>query len=575
MSQPHPQPLRINNIMAFGPPIDSHTIVEAWLDAHFVLPNNRNPLIRGLIVPPQPLLSSFSSDNCAADRRRSKSPSAPSWESAGNSSSHRGHRPQKRLRLTSNTVHPPCAAHSGLADRKPIFKDLASEGIFEIPYGGHGGGDISGGGGVPEPETEPEILESGIQDDAVRGAGSNATSEINTLTLRTFSASLGDTKTASGLAEGSSVAASLSATDAAMSPPKRRKTNSSSPSNTGSDTSDICRKRQHLALLEPSAMFGTLGPADARNDLRLVPKGVITILKMFSVGTFETACFPATAETDQLVATSFPLESIPSHARLIVTDSEDSIRALDIVKFAIGIHIACATNSRRCLDESSWYQPVRNLLSVEPPAPGSTSVVPTPPALNGSPYSNPEDLFLTLDATTKSTDPGLAPRSTNIKLDAILAFNPDHRTCVATYHHATRAGIKLNAFSDSSLDGTIVILGAEVKSPGGSGGGAEAEYQVGVWGMKTINLTKDLAQGDSYPRCEYALSVSVYGHVWSLHVTYWRGEALVTHGPLYIGSTDSLYGTMKIVAFVKTLKMWARDELWQEWEAMVGAVPLE
>lgn len=135
----------------------------------------------------------------------------------------------------------------------------------------------------------------------------------------------------------------------------------------------------------------------------------------------------------------------------------------------------------------------------------------------------------------------------------------------------------MNAFNDPSIDDNVVILGVAVKPASrgrGGGGDIEAEYQVGVWGMKTLSLTRDLKAFSSQPMvdssCDLALSVSVCGHVWNLHVTYWRSDAeLVTHGPVAVGATDTLYGTMKIIKFVQRFKEWAQDEAWGDWRKLL------
>lgn len=94
--------------------------------------------------------------------------------------------------------------------------------------------------------------------------------------------------------------------------------------------------------------------------------------------------------------------------------------------------------------------------------------------------------------------------------------------------------------------------------------------------MKTLNLMRALRGGvAAVGKCEYAVGLSVCAHVWSYHVSYWRGEAIVTHGPVCIGATDSLYGTMKVVAFVRRFKEWARDELLPEWIELVESAEAE
>lgn len=128
----------------------------------------------------------------------------------------------------------------------------------------------------------------------------------------------------------------------------------------------------------------------------------------------------------------------------------------------------------------------------------------------------------------------------------------------------------------------VVVLGVEVKPTGGGGGMLAAEYQLGVFGMKTLEVARVLrsaegegeAEAEAEGVCDVALGLSVCGHVWALHVTYWGGEGrVVTHGPVVIAATDTLVGTMKLVAFVDALKRWAREKAWPGWKARItGAV---
>lgn len=361
---------------------------------------------------------------------------------------------------------------------------------------------------------------------------------------------------------------------ATMPPPNKRKSNSLSPSKASSDTRE---KRNKLSQSHPA---GTFGVPDLANydpeDGSQMPEGVIDILALFSVGSFEARCFPSTPEISQILARSFRHEPIPSHARLEITTEDDMERALQLVEYAVDIHRACLQNSRKAEDEAAWYPLVRSLLSIEPPPAKSPSVVARPPRHSYSNRSTMHDLFLTIDATTKSTASDIPPK-VNVKLDALIAFNPEHRICAPVLTLALGSNIQVNAFNNTILQDAIVILGVEVKSTGDSGGEMEAEYQVGVWGMKTLNLTRRLRDLSSLGplRCDYALSLSVCGHVWSLHVSYWHGEGIVTHGPVSIGATDTLYGTMKIVAFVRRFKEWARDELWEDWEKLLNAAVAE
>lgn len=70
--------------------------------------------------------------------------------------------------------------------------------------------------------------------------------------------------------------------------------------------------------------------------------------------------------------------------------------------------------------------------------------------------------------------------------------------------------------------------------------------------------------------CDLAVSLTVYGHVWSVYVTYWNSEgSIVTQGPVLVGSTDTVYGTLKIVRFVVVLKEWARSKVLEDWKGRV------
>lgn len=98
----------------------------------------------------------------------------------------------------------------------------------------------------------------------------------------------------------------------------------------------------------------------------------------------------------------------------------------------------------------------------------------------------------------------------------------------------------------------------------------EAEYQIGVWGMKTLHLARELTGEGEEEKCAFVMGVSVCAHVWSMHVTYRRGDGvMVTHGPVVVGSTDSVYGTCKIIKWVCEFKEWAREVMWGEWKDVV------
>lgn len=180
--------------------------------------------------------------------------------------------------------------------------------------------------------------------------------------------------------------------------------------------------------------------------------------------------------------------------------------------------------------------------------------------------TNKHDLFITIDATTKSTCLDLPPAVT-VALDLLLlVFNQQHPLCAAI----RGTGVRVNeCLSDASIHKAIVILGVAVKSS--IGGGMDAEYQLGVWGMRALHLMRSLRKSSSLRSREYVIGLSVRAHVWSYHVTYWRGDGIVTHGHVCIGATDTLYRTMKIVAFVRRFKQWAVTLL-SDWTVLVSWV---
>lgn len=361
-------------------------------------------------------------------------------------------------------------------------------------------------------------------------------------------------------------------TKIAMPPPafrKKRKGGSLSPTKhsdgqgSNKPSSDTREKRLRLTGFDPPGTFGIPDVANYEPDeVSRMPSDIVLLLaSTFPIGDLEAGCFPITSEIEHTLQSSFPHEPIPRHARFNIdtSNSNDVHNAHDLVEFAIDIHRACLQNSCNAEDEAAWYPIVRRLLSISPPT--ASSVIARPPSHTLA--RTKHDLFITIDATTKSTCIDLSPAVT-IKLDVLVAFNPLHPLLSPILD----AGVRVNAFTDSSIRTAIVVLGVEVKS--GASGALDAEYQVGVWGMKTLSLMRSLRKSTAAASGEYAIGISVCAHVWSFHVTYWRGDGIVTHGPVCIGSTDSLYGTMKIVAFVRRFKEWAGDRLLADWTALVG-----
>lgn len=344
---------------------------------------------------------------------------------------------------------------------------------------------------------------------------------------------------------------------------------SDSPEKAPSTHSDSRRKRIHLSRQEPRGLFGiplpTNNPGSA-GALTVIPKWVQGVINHFSTGRVEEQCVPQSPAIDSLLSDSFGHEYLPTHSRFPIREAEQPL-ALKFIKFAIHMHIRAMTSSSSSLDESTWYPVVRRLLSIEPAEPPCT--------ISTIPDADMDDLYAfiqTVDATTKLTTAALPPLI-NIKLDVLLALNTSANPLV---QQAVQRGIRLNAFIEPSLDDHIIALGVEVKS---SGSAMEAEYQVAVWGMKTLNLTAQIAslysqrQGtpwDDERTCNLALGLTVCGHVWSYLMTYRAADgALVTHGPVIIGSTDSLYGTCKILKWVVLFRKWVLDHAWPDWQELL------
>lgn len=293
-----------------------------------------------------------------------------------------------------------------------------------------------------------------------------------------------------------------------------------------------------------------------------VPDQVSDIIKTFAAGNFESSCVP---RVPGFLETVVPYEVFPHHCFYTVSP-HDRQRALDLLKFAIDIHRTCTYNSAHVSDKSAWCSTTRHLLSINP-NPGS---VPAPP----SPFKPPsrQQLFSIIDGTAKRTSKHILPEHPNINIDLLLTFNSSHAMVASTIGSAASKSLHLNPFDDSSISQVIIVLGVAVKAPGGDGGQLAAEYELAVWGMKAVRAVGIL--GGSYTpgyvtlgACDVALSLSVCGHVWSVHLTYRkRLRNVTTHGPVVVGSTDTLYGTMKVIKFVCEVKTWAKEKVWCSWK---------
>lgn len=534
--------------------IDRDIICSAWLNAHFSQPNELNPLLHGLAdhspsphpphlhrdPPPHPPLSPT-----AEPRPSTVEHGHPPLLSAF--SRHPTHSPLDRASLpdlggvwTGSDDHP---VDSGGGNRGLDCKGLGfSHSVHASLSGQAYPGDTRDKGDTGEQAYDND-------DDCAASAMlvSNTVQNQFANSVRTIP---------------------LSA------PSKRREAGANShASQTKSETSAAAdnyrQKRLQLALCNPSGRFGIPDPdpTDDGEDVFLPPH-LIAFLAHFSPGKFERACVPQSPEIDAILAKTYPHEAIEPYNRLDVTgEAAIAVGGLNLFNFIIRIHRACLKNSRVAEDESAWYPVVAELLSVDPPRLTETVSIASPPSASGV---SKKDLFTTVNATTKTTVTSLHPAGTNVKLDYLICFNPDHRTIRSTAERTWAAQIPLNAFNDTVIRNTIVVVAVEVKSA--QTGILDAEYQLGVWGMKTLDRMRCFSSVLA-GRTQLAIGVSVCAHVWSYHVTYWRnGKEMVTHGPVVVGHTDTVYGTCKVVAFVARLKAWARDELWREWEALLAGV---
>lgn len=357
---------------------------------------------------------------------------------------------------------------------------------------------------------------------------------------------------------------------------------SSSKVSTTVAPSELRTKRQFLERLVPSCTFGppplAEAPPSATSDeddnfgnytpdpLPLsapvaLPPHVLDIIRTLSPATLEVGCIPLVPGTTTFLETFVPYEVFPAHTFLAVPSPQDHPRALALLHFAAGVHRTCTHNCANALDEAAWYPCVQSLLSVTP-----GRIPYAPPSLLTPP--SPNTLFLTIDATTKLTSSTILPSHPNVKLDALLVFNHAHKAIAPLIAH----NIRVNALADACSHRAIVAVGVEVKPTGGGGGLLAAEYQLGVFGIKTVEVARQIAGDETQRACDVALGLSVCGHVWALHVTYWSAPGkTATHGPVVVGATDTLLGTMRVVGFVVAVKRWAREKALGDWKGRIEA----
>lgn len=338
------------------------------------------------------------------------------------------------------------------------------------------------------------------------------------------------------------------------------------------DTDSIERKpgdqpqhgRVGLTLLEPAGFLGSPDPTTRRGAYPVMPAHIKRLLCRFSPSHAALGCVPQTPAIDTLLADSFAHEYIPPHYRCPVADSRAYPDALALIDSAILIHQKALYNSRHAEDASAWHPIVRQLLTA------SYDGWLIPSLLAPDELKCDDDDFLQAVNVTTKTISALLPPAGDVTLDIILVFDARRDERV---RRALSAGVRLNVFSDANVAGKLVVLGCAVKTA--TGPQMDAQYQLGVYGMKTLHLTRGLVAAwevGGRGVLDVALGVDVCGHVWSFHLTYWRADgALVTHGPVVLGSTDTLVGTLKIVRWMCIFQVWS-EEAWVAWMTVLDEV---
>lgn len=322
--------------------------------------------------------------------------------------------------------------------------------------------------------------------------------------------------------------------------------------------------RVALTLLQPAGFLGTTDPIKWTQPSHAIPPFVQGLLCELSPAHAELRCVPQTPEIDTLLADTFPHEVIQPHNRYSIPDPDDHPAALAMVHSAILIHRKALYNSRHAEDASAWHPIVRQLLC--------SSYGGRLPHIVLSPdeeWAGDDDSLQVVDASTKTIS-ALLPPAGDVKIDLALVSNARQEHSV---RRALGAGVRMNVFCDPNLAGKLVLLGCCVKTA--CGPPVDTQYQLGVLGMKTLHLTRALARRkglDYSTDTDVAVGVDVCGHVWSLHLTYWTsyGE-LVTHGPVLIGSTDTLVGTLKIARWMCFFEHWSAG-VWQAWMVLLNGV---
>lgn len=327
-----------------------------------------------------------------------------------------------------------------------------------------------------------------------------------------------------------------------------------------SATSDIRAKRRAMQRLSPPLSY-VFGPMDSP------PQFVALFLARFDMARIEYGCIPWTPAVEALLLAHNPLAYYPPHARNTDISEADEPHALALATWAISVYGLIISCTERAQDEATWSAPVRQLLSVMPPTRGSC--VPIPP-----PVVACDQLLTTIDATTKLTRKTILPDYPTVKVDALLAFNPTHPELHSITRAVARHGVIVNALSDAAIDDCIVLLGVEIKGPTGDAAPATAEYQLAVWGAKTLEVARQLGTAGSSDWCDVAVGLTVCGHTWSAYVVFWDVDedserSLVVYGPIEVASSANLYGVFKLVAWMAQINVWALEVL-ECWKSRVA-----
>lgn len=319
--------------------------------------------------------------------------------------------------------------------------------------------------------------------------------------------------------------------------------------------------RVALTLMHPAGSLGTTDPIKWAQPSHAIPPYVQHLLCELSPSHAELKCLPQTPEIDKLLADTFPHEVIQPHYRTRI-DPDEHPAALAMVDSAILVHRKALYNSRHAEDASAWHPIVRHILGSTYGGRGNSIMLPP-----DEEWSGDDDFLQLVDASTKTISASLPPAG-DVKIDMVLVFNGRHEDCV---RRSLCAAVRMNVFCDSNLAGKLLLLGCHVNSV--SGPQIDAQYQLAVLGMKTLNLTRALAlrRGLNYStETDVAFGVEVRGHVWSLHLTYWTiDKTLVTHGPVLLGSTDTLLGTLKLARWMAIFEHWS-GAVWAAWMVLLN-----